>query len=232
MQFIELQKNLGYKFKNIELLKISLTHCSIVSTVNNERLEFLGDTILSFVISTELFKKFPKKREGVLTRMKSILVQGNSCFKIAEILSLNKYIKISAGEKKDGGFHRSSIMSDSLESIFGAIYLDSDIYKVYQCIVYLFSDILKEINFYADLKDSKSILQEYMQSHNYILPEYYLEKTLDSTYIKQFIVGCKIGIMKKKIVSFGASKRKAELSVAEKVIILLKIFFFKSHKKR
>jgi len=201
------------------------------SMVNNERLEFLGDTILSFTISTELFKRFPRKREGVLTRMKSILVQGNSCFKIAEILSLNKYIKISAGEKKDGGFHRSSIMSDTLESIFGAIYLDSDIYKVYNCVVYLFSDIFKEINFYADLKDSKSILQEYMQSHNYLLPEYYLEKTLDSTYIKQFIVGCKIGIMKKKIVSFGASKRKAELSVAEKVIILLKIFFFKNDNK-
>ena len=81
--------------------------------------------------------------------MKSILVQGNSCFKIAEILSLNKYIKISAGEKKDGGFHRSSIMSDALEAIVGAIYLDSNINKTYNCVIFLFSDILKEINFYS-----------------------------------------------------------------------------------
>ena len=228
MEFIDLQKKLGYFFKDRRLLKIALTHCSIVSSVNNERLEFLGDAILNFVISAELFKKFPKKREGILTRMKSIIVQGNSCFKIAEMIELNKHIKISAGEKKDGGFHRSSIMSDTLESIFGAIYLDSDIYKTYNCIVYLFSDIFNEINFYADLKDSKSILQEYMQSHNYILPEYYLEKTLNSVYIKQFIVGCKINIMKKKVVSFGASKRKAEISAAEKIIILLKIFFHRN----
>ena len=231
MNFNELQKRLGYCFFNIELLKVSLTHCSVVSTVNNERLEFLGDAVLNFIISAELFKKFPMKREGVLTRMKSILVQGNSCFKIAEVISLNKYIKISAGEKKDGGFHRSSIMSDTLESIFGAIYLDSGIYSSYNCVVYLFKDIFEEINFYADLKDSKSILQEYMQSHNYSLPEYYLEKTIDSVYIKQFVVGCKISIMKKKIVSFGASKRKGEISVAEKILVLLKIFFYRKEIK-
>ena len=222
MQYKELQKKLGYKFKNRELLKIALTHCSIVSSVNNERLEFLGDAILNFIISAELFKKFPKKREGILTRMKSVLVQGNSCFKIAEILSLNKYIKISAGEKKDGGFHRSSIMSDALEAIVGAVYLDSNINKTYNCVIFLFSDILKEINFYTDLKDSKTILQEYMQSKNYVLPVYYLEKTLDATYIKQFVVGCKINMMKKKIISFGTSKRKAEQSVAEKILLLLK----------
>lgn len=222
MNYKELQKKLGYKFHDLTLLRIALTHCSIISSVNNERLEFLGDAILNFIISTELFKRFPKKREGILTRMKSVLVQGNSCFKISEILSLNKYIKISAGEQKENSFHRSSIMSDALEAIFGAIYLDSNINNTYQCVIFLFSDILKEINFYTDLKDSKTILQEYLQLKNYIVPEYYLEKILDSTYIKQFIVCCKINIMKKKIVSFGTSKKKAEQSVSEKILLLLK----------
>ena len=113
----------GYQFKNKELLALALTHRSMGSK-NNERLEFLGDSILGMIISSELFKRFPNEKEGVLTRLRSSLVKGETLSKIATELNLGDFIQLGSGELKSGGFRRASTLADAVEAIIGAIYLD------------------------------------------------------------------------------------------------------------
>lgn len=185
----KLQQKLGYQFKNITLLQTALTHRSYNSS-NNERLEFLGDSILGCVIASVLFSKFPKTNEGKLTRMKSNLVRGITLAEIGKELELSNYLILSSSEKKSGGLHRASILEDGVEAIFGAIYLDSDFTQVEKIILNLYSSRLQEINPHIIVKDAKTILQEYLQSIKKQLPIYELVKSVGKDHNAVFTVKC------------------------------------------
>ena len=135
----KLQKNISYQFNNLELLKQALTHRS-ASKKNNERLEFLGDSILGCVISSELYQRFPLINEGQLSRLRSHLVKGQTLAKLAKIINLSETLILGQGELKSGGFRRESIQTDAFEAILGAIFLDSDYLTVRSVVLKLYED--------------------------------------------------------------------------------------------
>ena len=158
----KLQKNISYQFKDINLLKQALTHRS-VSKTNNERLEFLGDSVLGCVISLEIYQRFPLIDEGQLSRLRSSLVRGQTLAKLAKILNLSESLLLGQGELKSGGFRRESIQADAFEAILGAIFLDSDYSTVSEIILNLYNDLLNESGPEDSLKDFKTQLQELLQ---------------------------------------------------------------------
>jgi len=158
----KLQKNISYQFKDINLLKQALTHRS-VSKKNNERLEFLGDSVLGCVISLEIYQRFSLIDEGQLSRLRSSLVRGQTLAKLAKILNLSQSLLLGQGELKSGGFRRESIQADAFEAILGAIFLDSDYSTVSEIILKLYNDLLNESGPEDSLKDFKTQLQELLQ---------------------------------------------------------------------
>jgi len=210
-----------YQFKDERLLNLALTHRSIGSE-NNERLEFLGDSILGMVISSELFNLFPKEKEGVLTRLRSSLVKGDTLSEIAAELHLGNYIKLGSGELKSGGFRRASTLADAVEAIIGAIYLDSKddfgISKIEKIILTVFKSRLDGCEPSGVLKDPKTRLQEHLQAKNLPLPVYSVVSISGKEHLQTFKVSCSIKGFSNHIVANGASRRKAEQSAAEKVL--------------
>ncbi|SVD29660.1 uncharacterized protein METZ01_LOCUS382514, partial [marine metagenome] len=172
----KLQKNISYQFNNIDLLKQALTHRS-VSKNNNERLEFLGDSILGCVISRELYQRFPLIDEGQLSRLRSNLVRGQTLAKLAKTINLSETLVLGQGELKSGGFRRESIQADAFEAILGAIFLDSDYLTVSSVVLKLYKDLLNDASPEDSLKDFKTQLQELLQKKGYSLPQYELIKT-------------------------------------------------------
>jgi len=166
-------RKLQYEFKNLAYLKQALTHRS-ASHLNNERFEFLGDAILSFVIANALFEKFPKESEGQLSRLRAFLVKGEMLAKIGLELELGDYLHLGQGELKSGGFRRESILADAMEAIFAAVFFDGGISNAQQVILHLYQAYLEDDNLNNNLKDFKTQLQEYLQSHKYTLPKYTL----------------------------------------------------------
>ena len=164
----ELEKTLDYHFEDPQLLIEALTHRSYKQPYNNERLEFLGDSILGMVISSELFRLFPNEKEGVLTRLRSSLVKCETLSEIAAELNLGDFIKLGSGELKSGGYRRASTLADAVESIIAAIYLDSckehGINKIEKIILTIFKSRLDNCEPSGILKDPKTRLQEHLQS--------------------------------------------------------------------
>ena len=154
----KLQKNLSYQFSDIDLLKKALTHRS-VSKSNNERLEFLGDSVLGSIISEELYSRHSNIDEGQLSRLRSHLVRGNTLANLAKKLNIAENLRLGHGELKSGGFRRESILADTFEAILGAIFLDSDYLTVKKVTLLLFSDLLNEAKSEDSLKDFKTQLQ-------------------------------------------------------------------------
>ncbi len=173
----KLQQKINYQFKDIALLKLALTHRSMGRS-NNERLEFLGDSILGVVISRELYKRFDHVDEGKLSRLRSHLVRGQTLAQLAGELELSDILILGPGELKSGGFRRESIQADAVEAIFGAVLLDSDFDTINTVILDLYHDLLDAINPNDSLKDPKTQLQEYLQKRSNILPKYELVKTV------------------------------------------------------
>ncbi len=214
-----LQKNIKYKFKNIKILKQCLTHRSYNKN-HNEKLEFLGDSILNFIITKIIYKKFSYKKEGYMTRIRSNLVNKKNLFKKAKKLKLNKYLLLGLCEIKMKGQYKKSILANTLEAILGGIYLDSkNINIVENTIKYIF---LYKKNFKTkNTKDSKTILQEYLQKYKIPLPKYYIYNKLGKDHEKTFIVHCKIN---NKITKGKAKNKKiAEQIAAKKALIKLGI---------
>jgi len=211
----------NYDFKDEKLLKLALTHRSIGAN-NNERLEFLGDSVLGMVISAELFKRFPKEKEGVLTRLRSSLVKGETLSQIATELNLGEYIHLGSGELKSGGYRRASTLADAVEAIFGAIYLDSSneagIEKIKEIILTIFNSRLDKCEPNNNLKDPKTRLQEHLQSKNLELPVYHVISISGKEHQQTFKVSCVIEGIANKVVATGASRRKAEQAAAEKAL--------------
>jgi len=187
-----LAKSLGYQFDNLNLLKQALTHCSAGGR-NNERLEFLGDALLGCVIAAELFERYPKAREGELSRLRASLVRRESLADLAQTLDFGSYMRLGAGERKSGGHHRDSILADALEAVFGAIYLDGGFAVCRQCILGLFSDRLAALADPQSLKDAKTRLQEYLQSRQMALPEYAVIEVSGEAHAQSFRVQCTLG---------------------------------------
>ncbi|ABJ90635.1 ribonuclease III [Buchnera aphidicola] len=218
----KLQKFIGYTFTNITLLKHALTHRS-ASSQHNERLEFLGDSILSFIIAKALYHHFPKMNEGGMSRMRATLVRGNTLAEIATEFSLGKYLQLGQGEKKSGGFKRESILANAIEAIIASIFLDSNIYTVERIILYWYKNRFKKMNPTGTKKDPKTRLQEYLQSKHFSLPIYSIGQIYGEAHNQIFTIYCKIDGLSELLIGIGASRRKAEQDAAQNALIRLEV---------
>lgn len=217
----KLQKKLNYQFKDVSLLQLALTHRS-VGKKNNERLEFLGDSILGLVISRELYKRFTQVEEGKLSRLRSRLVRGQTLAQFGLALQLSDVLILGSGELKSGGYRRESIQADAVEAIFGAILLDSDFETINKVILDLFKDLLDNIDPNDSLKDPKTLLQEFLQKRNNALPKYELIKTVGKDHNAVFTVNCFLADQKIQIDQDAKSIKRAEQSCAKLLLEKLK----------
>ena len=213
----KLQKNISYQFNNIDLLKQALTHRS-VSKHNNERLEFLGDSILGCVISRELYQRFPLIDEGQLSRLRSSLVKGQTLAKLAKIIHLSETLVLGQGELKSGGFRRESIQADAFEAILAAIFLDSDFLTVSSIILKLYENLLNDASPEDSLKDFKTQLQELLQKKGLSLPQYEVIKTKGQDHNAIFYVRCIISEYDLKVEKEAKSIKRAEQACAESLL--------------
>ncbi len=212
---------LNYQFKEKAYLKQALTHCSVGSD-NYERFEFLGDSILSFVIATELFHRFPLESEGQLSRLRSYLVRGEMLVELAKELDLGSFLFLGQGELKSGGFRRSSILSDAMEAIFAAVFFDGGIESAKKVILKLYHSRLESSNLNDCLKDPKTQLQEYLQAKKMALPEYTLIKVEGDEHHQLFDITCAIEGIKQKTFGQELNRRKAEQLAAKAMLELLR----------
>jgi len=213
----KLQKNINYHFSDAALLKQALTHRS-VNKNNNERLEFLGDSILGCVISHELYHRFPLVDEGQLSRLRSSLVRGQTLAKLAKTLNLSETLVLGQGELKSGGFRRESIQADAFEAILGAIFLDSDYVTVSAVILKLYDELLNDASPDDSLKDFKTQLQELLQKKGYSLPIYELIKTKGQDHNAVFYVSCHIKEFNLSVEENAKSIKRAEQACAESIL--------------
>lgn len=221
MNLQRLCRHIGYEFKNPSLLKRALTHCS-ASIENNERYEFLGDSILNFVIANALFEQFPQESEGKLSRLRASLVKGETLAEIATELELGDCLYLGQGELKSGGFRRASIIADALEAVIAAVFLDSGFLASQQLILKLYQSRLEKDYLNSNLKDDKTQLQEYLQATKRALPQYTLLKIEGDEHEQIFHVICKVPGVKKTTTGQGLNRRKAEQQAAELFLRQLK----------
>ncbi len=212
---------INYQFRDDSLLQQALTHRS-VSNQNNERLEYLGDSILGFIIAEFLYKNFSNISEGSLTRLRALLVNKQKLAEIARTIDLANALKLGAGELKSGGWRRDSILADTLEAVIGAVYLDSDIEACRAVILGLYQTHLANLDATAINKDAKSQLQEFLQARGQAIPMYVVINQTGSPHQPQFTVSCKIDVLDNAVVTTGSSKREAEQIAAEKTLAILK----------
>lgn len=218
----KLARKLGYTFKDNALLEAALSHRS-VGNQNYERLEFLGDSILNFVIAAELFRRYPKAKEGELSRLRASLVNGEALAELANEFDLGQYLRLGPGELKSGGSHRASILADAIEAIIGAIYLDSDLSTCQQQIVSWFASRLENISAWVVPKDPKTRLQEYLQAHKLSLPEYEILSVEGEAHAQTFHVQCSVAGLLQVAQGEGSSRRKAEQEAAKKMLEILRV---------
>lgn len=215
-----LTRKLGYEFKDLSLPKLALTHRSFDSKKNYERLEFLGDALLGMIVGEALYHRYPTQNEGRLTRMRATLVRQESLVTIAQNLDLSNHLILGIGERKGGGRNRASILADAVESLLGAIYLDSkDMEITRDCVLAWYGDLINDVNEQKVLKDAKSRLQEWLQSKQFDLPHYELVETRGNAPYQIFVVRCEVNIMNcPNITESGESRRIAEQKAAELMI--------------
>lgn len=216
-----LSKRLGLRFNDPQLFISALTHRS-VGAINNERLEFLGDSILGFVIANQLYDAFPSAPEGVLSRLRASLVNQTSLAELARKHHLGEYLLLGSGELKSGGFRRDSILSDALEAIIGALFIDQGMDACQDWVVLLFQEKLQALSLDNWKKDPKTQLQELMQSKKNDLPEYTLISMSGLGHEQTFKVKCTVPLSDHFFIGTGVSRKKAEQAAAEKMLELLK----------
>jgi ribonuclease-3 len=215
-----LEKKLNYQFKDKKLLNIALRHRSIGKN-SNERLEFLGDSIVNFVIAAELYKKYPKFREGELSRIRSNLVKKETLAELAKQFNVGDYLYLGMGEKKSGGFRRTSILADAMEAIIGAIYLDSNFETCQEKILTWYGIKLNQLNQIGQ-KDAKTELQESIQARKLPLPEYKVVSQEGKAHRQIFHIQCTVEGLDIVAKGQGASKQEAEQEAAKNFIDQLK----------
>lgn len=202
-----------YRFSDPDLLSLALSHRS-VGRLNNERLEFLGDSILNFVVSARLFDLKPDDNEGELSRLRARVVRGESLATLAQGLNLGDYIKLGEGELKSGGYKRKSILADTLEAVFGAIYLDGGFEACETAVLHVCNALIAELPDARDLIDPKTRLQEWLQGKGYALPVYKLLSEKGPAHKKQFLVQCEAADVDIKVKGTGSSRQKAQQAAA------------------
>ncbi len=215
-----LKKSLDYEFKNVQLLEQALTHRS-AHGMNNERLEYLGDAVLDFVISEAVYRQRPDATEGVLSRLRSSLVKDSTLAELATDLDVGDYLILGPGEKKSGGHRRASILADALEAIFGAVYLDSGFDEAQRVIHNAFAGRLVEIPDSAERRDPKTRLQELVQSRKIALPNYRVEKVEGKAHQQTFNVRCTIEELDASTTGQGTTRRDAEQESAVHMLALI-----------
>ncbi len=223
---VRLEKLLNYDFQNKDLLKEAVTHRSAGSK-NNERLEFLGDSILNFVIAAKLFNLSSASSEGDLSRLRASLVNKDGLFLVSQDLKLGDYLILGSGELKSGGHRRNSILADTVEAIFGAVYMDSGFDCCEKLILQLYKNQLDNIPDADSLKDPKTRLQELLQSRKYGLPEYNVLEIIGKAHNQQFTVSCEIAKLGMKTQGKASNRRKAEQLAANEIISLVQEQFKK-----
>lgn len=208
----------GYQFRQQALLLQALTHRSYSRSSNNERLEFLGDSVLNLVISNSIYRRFADADEGELSRIRASLVQESTLAEVAREINLGDFINLGGGELKSGGYRRASILSDALEAVIGAIYLDSDYRQTEKAVLRLFQSQLDGVTGGDSLKDPKTRLQEHLQSRQQALPVYEVENTTGKSHSQLFTVSCSIDDPEMQTRGSGTSRKKAEQQAAQKML--------------
>jgi ribonuclease-3 len=210
----KLESRVAYTFKNASLLDQSVTHRSFGDR-NNERLEFLGDSILNFVVAAALFNRFPDAREGDLSRLRARMVKQQTLAEIARELDLGGFLTMGSGELKSGGFERDSILSDAVEAIIGAVFLDGGITEATDCVLGLYEERLAALTSSNVEKDAKSRLQEHLQGIGQLVPDYILVGTTGKSPNQTFEIECRSLSFNGTIRAIGTSRRRAEQKAAE-----------------
>jgi ribonuclease-3 len=208
---------LEYEFDNPDLLTEAVTHRS-AAAVNNERLEFLGDSILNFVIANELYHMYPDSPEGDLSRLRASLVKKDGLAMIAKDLELGDFLILGSGELKSGGYRRDSILADAVEAILGAVYLDGGFEACSQLVLRLYREQLDNIPDLSQLKDPKTRLQELLQARKIALPQYQLLDVSGKAHQQTFVISCEVEELSISTQGRAGSRRKAEQLAAQKAI--------------
>lgn len=217
----DLEKVLNYTFNDPQILKVALTHRS-KGGEHNERLEFLGDAVVNFVIAEILFQQFPKASEGELSRWRATLVNRDALAELAKQFDLGPYLLLGPGEIRSGGSERSSILSCTMEAIIGAVYLDSDFEVVREKILEWYQQMLQDLSPEESHKDPKTLLQEYVQSRRLALPVYRVDAIEGEAHQQLFTVSCQVSGIEEKSFGKGTSRRRAEQDAAAAMLALLK----------
>jgi ribonuclease III len=213
----ELERRLGYPFANAELARQALTHRSY-GTPHNERLEFLGDSLLNCAVATLLYERFPRLPEGDLSRLRAALVNQASLSEVATGLGLGDLLRLGEGELKSGGFRRPSILADALEALLGALYLDGGFDAVRATVERLMAERLDNREGVSVGKDPKTALQEHLQGRKLALPRYSVQRTEGEAHEQTFTVECRVDDFGIAASGQGPSRRAAEQAAAEAVL--------------
>jgi ribonuclease-3 len=214
MDIATLQSRLGHTFSNAALLQQALTHRSH-SSLHNERLEFLGDSVLNCVVASLLFDRFGKIDEGDLSRLRANLVKQQSLFEIAQRLDLSQCLRLGEGELKSGGFRRPSILADTLEALFGAIFLDAGFDAASRVIRALYAPVLEIVDPKTLGKDAKTLLQEFLQGKKIQLPQYNVVATHGAAHNQEFEIECLVPKLDIQVFGTGGSRRAGEQAAAK-----------------
>lgn len=214
MDLILLQSRLSHTFKDAALLQQALTHRSH-SGLHNERLEFLGDSVLNCVVASLLFDRYGKIDEGDLSRLRANLVKQQSLYEIAQRLELSQFLRLGEGELKSGGFRRPSILADTLEALFGAVFLDAGFNAARDVIRAQYIPILDTVDPKTLGKDAKTLLQEYLQSKKIALPQYNVVATHGAAHNQEFEIECLVPKLDIQVFGTGGSRRSGEQAAAK-----------------
>ena len=215
--FAGLNRSLDYRFRDTVLLAAALTHRS-AGNRNNERLEFLGDAVLGFLVAEELYARYPEASEGELSRLRATLVKRETLAAIARTLDLGQYLTLGSGELKSGGFRRESILADAMEAVIGAILLDGGLDSCRACVRRLYASYFADMPEAAQLKDPKTRLQEYLQARRLDLPNYAVTGTEGKAHNQKFTVTCEVHSLARTSTGDGRSRRKAEQAAAQAML--------------
>lgn len=212
-----LQKKISAKFDDHALLEQALTHRSIGQN-NNERLEFLGDSILGFIVADEIYTRFPDVDEGIMSRLRAHLVNRDSLAAIAKKLNLSDELVLGQGEMKSGGKHRASILSDAVEALIGAMYKDKGLSQAKSWVLSIFKQQLDALTLETATKDPKTQLQEYLQARGEAVPKYVVISTTGLDHNQQFKVECQVDGIDEPVYATANSRKKAEQKAASKIL--------------
>ncbi len=212
-----LQGRLGWRARDAALIARALTHRS-AGGADNERLEFLGDAVLSFVVAELLYREFGDAPEGDLSRYRAALVSGEALADVAETLDIGARLRLGPGELRSGGFRRRSILADAFEALLGAIYLDGGLEAARDVVERLWRPQLVALRASPPPKDPKTRLQEHLQARSLGLPAYSVESVTGEPHEQQFAVRCSVGALGVSAEGRGSSRRRAEQLAAERVL--------------